>query len=166
MAALSSQLQRPRRRRAVNVPPPPGPASLPLSSAYEAGRRGLEDQYAGGLAGINFQRGQIQPMMNLSLSRLGTNETEDRNHTLANLGSRNIAGPGVGQQVINDVASSYDRQRQDMSLEAARAYQQLAQQEADLGLGYNQGLTELLLQLAKDQATNPSLAAPRRRRGF
>lgn len=147
-----------------SIPPPPGPASLPLSSVFESGRRGLEDSYAGSLAQIQAQRGQVQPMLDLNLARLGSNQTEDRNTTAANLGERGIYGNGVGGQVMHDVDIGYDRQRQDMALETARILDALAQQEGEAGLGYSQGITELLLQQAASQATEPSLAAPRRRR--
>jgi hypothetical protein len=103
-------------------------------------------------------------MLDLNLSRLGTNEGESLYQTSADLGSRNIAGPGVGEQVMGDVRSGYDRQRQDMAIDTASLFDQLAQAEAEAGLGYNQGLTELLMQLAEQNASDPSLATPRRRR--
>ena len=154
----------PYQRQNVNIPGPPGPAGLPLSSAFEAGRRGLEDAYAGSLGSINAQRGQVQPMLDLNLARLGTNEGESLYQTSADLGGRGIYGPGVGEQVMGDVRSGYDRQRQDMALETARVLNELSQAESETGLGYNQGLTELYLQLAEQNASDPSLATPRRRR--
>ncbi len=154
---------------APTTPPesaPSGPyeGGLPLSGMFEYGRRGLEDAYAGSLASIAAQRGQVMPMMNLRLARLATDEARARELASANLGSRNLYGSGVGNEVLQELAASFDRPRQDLSIEAARLLSELAQAEGEAGLGYTQGMTELLLQLAAQQATNPSLAAPRRRR--
>lgn len=142
----------------------PGPiGGLPLTGSFEAGRRGLEDTLSSRLADINAQRGQVKPMTDLSLARLGTFEGQDIDTSSADLGARGIFGPGVGNQVLQDVRAGYDRQRQDLALEVSQMLADLARAESEAQLGYTSGLADLNIDLANQQAVRPMLQAPSRR---
>lgn len=133
---------------------------MPLDPYLEQGRRGLEDMLQASLAQINASRGMIDPQLQLQLARLRTNEGIDNRGLNEAMVGRGIYNSGVTTVNRNELTTQYDRQRQDMGAAAAAQYGQLSNAEAQARLQYQQGLQELLLQVAAMQAQNPSLGLP------
>jgi hypothetical protein len=143
---------------------PPLPASppqvpnqgLPLDPMFEQGRRSLDDILSANLSRIGAARGQIQPFGDLSLARMRTAQTEDERRTREGANARGIFGSSIMGRDLGTVGEGYGRQRQDLGLEMGRQFQGLADEESQARLGYQQGLQELLMQLAGQTAQDPS----------
>lgn len=140
-----------------NFPAPQKPAAnfLPMTPQFEAGRRGLDDEYKAGQTSILNQQAMIGPMYQQQLARLGTNQGYDQDRFMEQMAERGIVGSGVQQQLnTRDILIPYGRERSDLATAASGAYGQAAEALSGLGLQYNQGLAELLLNRAADAAAN------------
>lgn len=144
----------------------PGPNFMPHMPAYEAGLRGLEDQYSYGMKQLQNQWNLVEPQAGLQTARLATNQGFDTERLKEQLAERQIlAGEGqmsgVYNQLFNrDIEIPYGRAGQDISQWAGEQYSNLSSQMGELGLGYNQGMLELILSNAADAAANLPMNVP------
>lgn len=129
----------------------PTPAFLPNTPQFESGRRRLTDQYNSSLANINAQRGMIGAQYRGQYARAGNDVQQARrtlNNSMAARGMYNSSARGELDR--SGIQNPYSRTLQDMNNWANDSYGQLAQAQQEATLGYNQGLSELLLQRASD----------------
>jgi hypothetical protein len=96
-------------------------------------------------------------MADLSLARMATNEGLDLRGVDENAAARGIFNSGVQRENRGLVQTGYGRQRQDLNLGVAGQLSDLAAQESGAQLAYQQGLADLLLQIAQGQAGDESL---------
>lgn len=141
---------------------------LPESPESESARRQVEDQLAATLSQIGVAREQIAPMVNLMSARFNTDETNATNTLNEDAAERGIFNSGVRQTLqTRDIGTPIGRGRQDLANEASSQYSQLASDEGQAYLDYNQALMQILLSLASQQAANQPLAlnqqGPRKR---
>jgi hypothetical protein len=137
-----------------------GQFGLPLDPTFEAQRRLLEDSLQAQLAQIMARRQQLQPEADVQLARLATEQARQSDLLDESLVGRGIYRSGIRGQEQGRLGNLFDRSRQDISFSLAQALQALADQEAQARLGYNQGLMEMLLQLANRSAANPFSPLP------
>lgn len=134
---------------------------LPLSGDYEAGARGLNDELTQTLVALAGLKPQIQSQGQLGMERLSTDFGRDLDDLRERLIGRGIFHSGIRQQDEFELGNLYDRQKQDLAFQVESQLGDLANQEARARLGYNQGLQELALQTANQQAAmGPYSAAP------
>jgi hypothetical protein len=134
---------------------------VPLSGAYEAGTRSLEDQLQAMLAQIQAQRGQVGPMTDLQNARLGTDQQAAQRALDEQMVSRGIYNSGIRTQDTGTLGTDFARARQDVGMQAAQQYGQLDMAAAEAYGEFQRELQELLLNLAGLQAQNPSPAVGR-----
>lgn len=135
----------------ANYSTTPAPTRLPLSSAFEAGRRGIDDDYEGTRAQVHNQMGQIDPNVALQFSRFGTYQGRDDASANEDFSNRGIFNSGFRQQKLGQIDYDYDTQRTDVALDAARERAALTQQLDDAARARASQLQELLLQTAQNQ---------------
>lgn len=151
-----------------NFPAPQQPAAnfLPMTPQFEAGRRGLDDEYMAGMNQIQNQQNMINPLYQQQLARMATDEAFGKEALMEGAANRGIlsggANPtGASQYLWNrDIQVPYGRERSDLATAASGAYGQSAEAMSGLGLQYNQGLAELLLNRAADAAANIPMNVP------
>jgi hypothetical protein len=132
-----------------------------MTPQFEAGRRGLDDEYSSAMMGLINQRDLIQPQMQLGLSRLGTDQGYANTSLDESLTERGMFNSGTNPYLrTRDIDIPYGRQRQDMAIGASSAYGDIASQMSQAGLGYSQGLHELLLNRAADSAATMPMNVP------
>lgn len=159
----------PQKSPPAGFPPPQGapPAFMPYMPSYEAGLRGLEDQYAQQRMGILNQLNLIQPQYNLQSARMNTDKGYANQQLDENLVGRGMFDSGSNAYLRNrDIDVPYGRQAQDLSQWAGS---QAASLQAALGqtdLGYYQGMAELLLNNASDAASNMPMNVPQFSQGY
>jgi hypothetical protein len=95
------------------------------------------------------------------MSRLETDQGYDTRFLYNDLADRGVYDstftPYLRQR---DIEIPYGRERQDINIEAARQLSDIAAQQGEAQLTYNQGLTDIYGGLAGRQVQNPSLAVP------
>lgn len=133
---------------------------LPLSGQFEAGKRGLDDELTATLAAISGMRPQIESQGQLGLARLDTDFGRDFADLQDSLIGRGIFQSGIRVADEAELGNLYERQRQDLTFGVGASLADLANQEAQTRLGHQQGLQELMLQLAQSEAANPYSSAP------
>lgn len=139
---------------------------LPMSPEFEAAHRALDDALAQQLMAIGVQRDQIPAMLAQMNARMNTDQGFDLKATDEADNARGLYNSGIRQQDRGEVNLGYDRQRQDVAQSTGQQYSQLASQESQAQSDYQKQLSDLMIQLAKQQASNPNLATPNRgRRG-
>ena len=146
------------------------PGFLPMTPQFEAGRRGLEDQFLNQQQQLMNQRNLIDPLYQQQLTRMQTQEGQDFNALKEQLAARGIYSNaegtqgtpgGVGGQLYNrDIQIPYGRGYSDLATGAAGQYAENAADLTGLNLGYNQSMAELLLNRAADAAQNMPMNVP------
>lgn len=147
----------------ANFPAPqdPPPGFLPMTPQFEAGRRGLDDQYQANKMNILNQQALVKPQFDQQMARLQTNQGYDEKRMDSNMIERGILGSGVAQQLeTRDIDIPYGRDRSDLSTWASGEMAKFAQMLSGADLAYNQGLAELLLNRAADSAANIPMNVP------
>lgn len=144
---------------ATNNQPPPD-LGLPLSPQFEAARRLLEDDLARTLGEIGVQRDQIGLLLNVTKQRLSTEQTRDQRSLKESLAERGIFDSSHLGTEMGTLNLGYDRRRQDLAFDASRQVSDLARAEAGAHNVYSNGLMELLLALANQQAQDPAAPVP------
>jgi hypothetical protein len=135
----------------------PNPSqTLPLSPQFEASRRAASDQLSATLAQIGVAREEIPAMVNMITARMGTDQAFDTNMLNEAMNGRGLYDSGIRAQDTQQLNQGYDRQRQDMAFDVARQYRDLATQESQARLSYEQQLAEMLLELAQETIGDPS----------
>ena len=145
-----------------NFPAPQKPAAnfLPMTPQFEAGRRGLDDEFMSGQTSILNQRNMIDPLYKQQLARMDTDQGFATNSLKENLADRGIYNDlsmmnTPSQYLYNqNIQIPYGRERSDLATAASGAYGQSAEALSGLNLQHNQGLAELLLNRAADAAAN------------
>jgi len=135
-------------------------SGVPLTGAYEAGQRTLEDALASQLASLGVAQDQIPAMVELYKQRYATNQAQDVRSANESLAGRGVFDSGLTGQTYGLIGTDYDRQRQDLATSAASEYSSLASQQAEAWQDYQQGLMDLLLQIAASQAESGSMTLP------
>ena len=134
---------------------------LPMTPQAEAGQRSLEDNLAAQLAQIGVARDQIPAYLALMSGRAGTDQTYATQGFNSAMADRGIYDSGVTPYLKQrDIGIPYGRQAQDLGLSAAGQYSDLAAQQGQAYLGYDQGLTNLLLQRALQVSQQMPLSLP------
>lgn len=133
---------------------------LPLNPMFEEVRRVLEDNLQRALAQIEAERQLLQPQADVTLARLATEQARESGLLDERMIGRGILRSGIRDIEQNWLSTLYDRRRQDIAFALARALQELASREGEARLAYNQGLMDLMLRIAAQEAANPSLAIP------
>ena len=134
---------------------------LPLSGAYEAGARALNDELTQALAAYAGLRPQIQSQGRLGMERIQTDLGRDLDDLRDRLIGRGIYNSGIRTQDEAELGNLYERQQQDLAFGVQAQLGDLANQEAQSRLGYQSGLTDLMLQVAQQEAAlGPYSAAP------
>lgn len=134
---------------------------LPMTPQFEAGRRGLDDEYSGAMMGLINQRDLIRPQLDLGLARMGTDQKYSNAGLDEALVERGMFDSGSNAYLRNrDIDIPYGRQRQDMGMGASQAYSDIASQMSQAGLGYSQGMHELMLNRAADSAADMPMNVP------
>lgn len=133
---------------------------MPLDPWYESQRRGIEDQLAAALAQYGVAEAQIKPMVDLMMARLQTNRGLDEADLEERLIGRGISQSSIAGDEQRELGTQYEREQQDLALEAARQYADIASGRSGAQLGYTQALQEALLASAQNAAANPSLRYP------
>lgn len=131
--------------------------SFPLSSQFEAGRRGLYDELSGSLADINAQRQQLPYRQNVYLNRLNQDAGQQVQRTNEGFSERGIFNSGLRQQQLGRDSLGFDRQRQDLGFGFADTLTGLARQESGAHRAYNSGLMDLMLQSAAAMGQDMSM---------
>jgi len=139
-----------------------GNFGLPLDAMYEGGRRSLQDRLQMILAKIAGLRPQIQGQGRLGLARLGTDQGRQQEALDEGLIGRGVYRSGIRNRDTSELGNLFERRRQDLAFGEAQQLGELSGQEGEANLNYNQGLNELMLQLAARQSGLGSYsAAPR-----
>lgn len=179
-AAAGRRNRRPRRNRPLqggqsgqgiagsygdyaNFPAPQDapPDFLPMTPQFEAGRRGLDDQYQANKMNIINQRDLVMPQYQQAKARLDTNKGYDTSRLNENVNERGLYDSGIRSQLMTrDVNLPYGRQFSDLATNAAAQMAGYNTQLADADLAYNQGMAELLLNRAADSASNIPMNVP------
>lgn len=133
---------------------------MPLDPQFEAARRGIEDSLAAALAQYGVAEAQIQPMVDLMMARLNTQRGLDVEALNEQMIGRGIFRSPITDTEQNKLATTYEREQQDLALQAAQQYADIASGRSGAQLGYSQGLQEALLASAQNAAANPSLRYP------
>lgn len=134
---------------------------LPMTPEYEAARRQAEDQYAASLADINYQRAQIPGMVNMFGARTDTDRGLATDAVNEDMIRRGIYQSGITPQAIQEqVTTPFSRDQQDFQLQMQQLAQELAMQEGQAGLGYNQALMEALLNRGAQLAEETPYSIP------
>lgn len=134
---------------------------LPLSPEFEAARRALEDNLAAELAAIGVARAEIPALVELVTQRLATDQAEVERRTNEAANARGVYNSTIRTDDLGDVRAGFDRNRQDFAFDVARMFGELSQRESGARGDYNRSLSELLLALAQDQATDDRTVVPR-----
>jgi hypothetical protein len=141
-------------------PQPPEQFGMPLDPAFEATRRGIEDNLAAALAQYGVAREQIKPMVDLMLARLVTNRGLDEADLQESLIGRGISQSSIAADDMRELGTQYERQQQDIGLQAGQQYADIAAGESGAQLAYNQQLLEALLASAQNAVANPNMRQP------
>jgi hypothetical protein len=145
-------------------PPLGGPAAgsfLPMTPQYEATRRGAEDQRAASLADIAYQRAQIPGAVNMFGARQATDLGQATNLFNDQIVGRGLWNSGIRpQQYQEQVTTPFSRNQQDFQLQMEQLANELAFQEGQVGLSYNQALSDALQQRAGDVAQQMPYGLP------
>ena len=141
-------------------PQPPEQFGMPLDPAFEATRRGIEDNLAAALAQYGVAREQIKPMVDLMLARLVTNRGLDEADLEESLIGRGISQSSIAADDMRELGTQYERQQQDIGLQAGQQYADIAAGESGAQLAYNQQLLEALLASAQNAVANPNMRQP------
>lgn len=137
------------------------PAFLPQTPGYAAGLKNLTDQYHSTLANIGAQRAGLGSAYNQQFARMGTDVQLGRRGLNNAMAGRNMYNSSARQVLDREqIQTPYSRSLQDMNQQMDSAYGQLSQAEQSALLGYNQGLTDLLLQRAADAANSMPYGLP------
>lgn len=147
----------------VQVPPPQNVAAdfAPLTPQFEAGRRGLDDQYSATMQALINAQNQIQPNVDLQNARMNTDQGYANRSLDEQLSERGIFQSGINPTLRQrDIQIPFGRQRQDLALGADAQYADLASQMDAAALAYNSGLAELQLNNAADAFASQPLNVP------
>jgi len=133
---------------------------LPLTPEFEAQMRVYEDQLSAQLAQLGIAKEQIQPMVDLALERMATQQGIETGSLREGLVDRGIYDSGTTTRDWSRLNADYTRQQQDLAMSAAQQYADIAGQEGEAYLNYQQQMIEALIQRALDAAQNVPLGLP------
>lgn len=137
------------------------PGFLPMTPQFEAGRRGLDDQYQANKMDLLNQQALIKPQYDQAMARLTTDKGYATNRVNENMVDRGIYDSGIRPQVqTRDVLIPYGRQASDYATQAGQQQSAIAAALANADLQYNQGMAELLLNRASDSMSNMPMGVP------
>lgn len=149
------------RGRGRSDAPAPAELGLPLSPEFEAGRRALEDELSGTLASIATSREELMSMVELVKARLATDLADEKRMIDEQMNARGIFDSGVRTRDTNRAQFQSDRTLVDVGLDAAGKLNQLAASESGARSSYLKGLAELLMNAARNSATDENAPTPR-----
>ena len=133
---------------------------MPLDPQFEAQRRVIEDTLAEQLAQYGVSEAQIQPMVDMMMARLNTQRGIDKAALDEQMIGRGIYRSPITATEQGRLSTEYERQQQDLAIQAAQQYADIAQGRSGAELSYAQQLQEALLASAQNAAANPSLRYP------
>lgn len=131
-------------------------SGMPLSGPYEAAQRNAEDTLSSSLNQLQTQWSQLAPANNVFLQRLASQQGVDQASTKEDLVGRGIYDSSITPYTLGQVNAGYDRQRQDQAFQMAGQYGDLSAQTGGVLQDYERSIMDALLQLAADQAANPT----------
>jgi hypothetical protein len=131
-------------------------SQLPLSPAFEAQRRAVNDQLSATLAQIGVAQQEIPAMVNMITARMSTQQGLDTNRLNESMIGRGLYDSSIRQQDTGYLNADYDRGRQDVAMDAVRQYRDLATQQSQARTYAEQQLAEMLLALAQETLGDPS----------
>lgn len=147
----------------ANFPAPqnPPPNFLPNTPGFEAGIRGLEDQYSQQRLGVINNQNLIDPMVRQQFERMSTDAGYSANQHVESMADRGLWDSSVNPYLYQrDIAIPYGRGQQDLADWAAQQYTGSASDLGELDLGYMQQLAELYLNAAAESAANLPMNVP------
>lgn len=146
--------------RGRSATPAPQALGLPLSPEFEQGRRALEDELAGTLANLGVAREDLVRTVELVKARIATDLAEEKRQVDESSNARGIYNSGIRTRNRDRAQFYTDRKSQDVGMEAARALREMAAQESGARSSYFKGLAELLMDVARNAATDRNSAVP------
>lgn len=152
---------------AAGVSPTPGdnagePSTelgLPLSPEFEAGRRALDDALSAQLAEIGMAREEIAATKKLIEARLATDLQEDLRQVDEGANARGIYNSSIRGDNRGRAEFQTGRRLQDVTLDAARQFREMAAAESGARSSYLKGIAELLAQAARTAANDENADA-------
>lgn len=135
------------------APQTPPPNFMPHMPMYEAGLRGLEDQYMANQTDLTSALNSIGPTANQQFQRMGTDAGYTADQHVESMADRGLWDSSVNPYLFQrDIAIPYGRGLQDLQQWAQNAYGSAYGGLSENALNYNQGWDELLLANAAEAA--------------
>jgi len=156
-------------KKGADYPPPqsPPPAFMPYMPSYEAGLRGLEDDYARQRMDLTNQMNLVGPQLQAQQARLGTDKeyaNDVLDEAMVDRGMFDSGANATGR--IRDIDIPYGRQYADLAQWAATQTGDIQTALSELGLNYSQGLAELILNNAAEAAGSMPMNIPMFEEGY